>query len=94
EEFLDDVEVWEKAKGTESENASIIKMIGSTANLLLVGAQVFAFLAMTKVHIAFQVALSTIAFSVTLYEANSKESSESSSMRREVEMPPPISMMV
>jgi len=94
EGFLDDIEAWEKAQGTENENAAIIKVVGSTANLLLLGAQVFAFLAMTKVHIALQVTFSTITFSATIYEAISNKSNESASLKKEIETPLKISMMV
>lgn len=94
DKFVDDIKAWKKAQGTDKEHASFIKLMGSTANLLLYGAQVFVFLAMTKIYVGAQVVLSTILYSSTIYEIVSKESTEVTSLKKEVETPLEISMMV
>ena len=94
EGLLSDIETWKKAQGTDQETKSFIKMMGSTASILLYAAQVIAFLSMTKVHIALQVSLSTILYGASIYDIILKENDGTSSIREKVETPPKLSMMV
>lgn len=94
EVLIDDIEAWQKAQGTEKENDCLIKVMGSTANTLIYGAQVVAFLAMTKVHVSLQVFLSTILYSSSIYDVLSTENNGATNAKNKIETPLEISMMV
>jgi len=94
EQLYNDLKAWQNSEESESKENACIKFIGSFANTLIYTAQLVAFLFMTQVWIGVQVALSTILYASTIYRASSIESNQDISMKKKIEIPAKISMMV
>ncbi len=94
ETLSQNIEAWQKARGTDSEYEAFVKILGNIASCLLYVAQLIAFLTAIKISVEVQALLSTVAYAATLYDIIVKEYQGTSSERDEIYKPPVISMKV
>lgn len=88
EEFLENVEAWQKARGTDKEQDAAIKVAGTFASCLLYAAQILVFLSATKLAVSLQTVLSTVIYASTFFELFKSEYDSEASQRERDNTPP------